>query len=673
VKFTAARLLCWFVLLVGSRAAWAGEVPSTQAERTVFLLGKLSETEQLSFTTALAGGRHSGVLLAYSTESARYLKAFLEKFQPFAVVPVGTFAEDQHSLEKKLGCKVEPMQKEKENNIQVVSQNLFSRAKRVVLSPDRPRRLLLQAASLAGALQAPLVIYRGEAGEKETVQKRLGQWQSQEIFAVGETTSLVNHQEGWRIHNLPGEEAVVDCLLRHRLQQGPIKTFVVANAEDSNKGNMAVWAPWIAGQKEALLVVTDGAGTNVNQLVDHALGRPGLAKVDSVILLGNLQALPMEKRANPLPGKDRYIEMEPLTPKGNEPFTFAVGRIFHEDPAVVTLMLARPRLFTKVTGRPQALVVSNPGGGLPLLETFSRNTAQELRNAGYQVHGFFGNEANRPDVRHLLPEQTIFLWEGHHSTLIRDYEAHAWPEPMQPSLVFLQSCLALVEDEAQPFLRRGAVGVIGTSTRTYSGTGGALSLAYFDALLYDKQTLGGGLRQAKNFLLAFAQLKEKRLGESPLTGANMRSAWAFSLWGDPTLHLPRPPLPGNALPGVRHRVQGKTLVVTLPDVGHDKVMTAKYQTQIQANVRLAGLFTRKDEGELHPLVPLLFAEVDLSGGPVGKTPRLRSRLPEQNWVFCWDARRGCGSLLVRPRSRDQGEIRFSIDWQEDAHGTDRSW
>src|SRR5262249_8904388 len=77
--------------------------------------------------------------------------------------------------------------------------------------------------------------------------------------------------------------------------------------------------------------------------------------------------------------------------------------------------------------------------------------------------------------------------------------------------------------------------------RVYSGTGGAYSLCFFDALLYDDQTLGGALRQGKNFLLAYALLKEKRLGtDARLTGANVRSAWAFALWGDPTLRLPRP-------------------------------------------------------------------------------------------------------------------------------------
>src|SRR5262249_9215009 len=152
------------------------------------------------------------------------------------------------------------------------------------------------------------------------------------------------------------------------------------------------------------------------------------------------------------------------------------------------------------------------------------------------------------EVRKLLPEQTIFLWEGHHSTLIGSYGVHQWTEPLRPSLIFLQSCLALSEPKVQPFLQRGAVGVIGSSSRTYSGSGGAFALASFNALLYENQTAGGSLRQAKNFMIAYAQLKEKRLGDqAKLGGANVRAALAFTLWGDPTLRLPQPSPPDDAL------------------------------------------------------------------------------------------------------------------------------
>jgi hypothetical protein len=364
--------------------------------------------------------------------------------------------------------------------------------------------------------------------------------------------------------------------------------------------------------------------------------------------------------------------MEPLTPHGTEPFSYAVGRLFHEDVGVVVQMLARQRLLAECRpgrpGRPagssrKALVVSNPGGSLPLLETFSQNTAKELVNGGYQTTTLWGRDVNKEDLRRLLPEQDIFLWEGHYNTLVKEYCMHEWTEPLRPALVFLQSCLALSESKAQPFLERGAFSVIGSSTRTYSGSGGACSLAFFDALLYEGQSLGGSLRQAKNFLLAYSLLKEKRLGkDARLTGANVRSAWAFTLWGDPTLKLPAPDKTEDALAPVRHQVHGNTIEVALPDTAHSKAVTALYKAQMLPNQRLAGLLTKaRDEGRQR-LVPFLFAEVHLPKGPADKTPRLTSRLPANRWVFCWDQRRQCGYLLIEPRAKDREAIRFHVDW-----------
>src|SRR5262249_46785570 len=145
----------------------------------------------------------------------------------------------------------------------------------------------------------------------------------------------------------------------------------------------------------------------------------------------------------------------------------------------------------------KVLVASNVGGGLPLLETFSRNTTKEFRNAGYDTTALFGPNVKGEELRKLLTEHDIFLWEGHHNTLIRDWDMPTWDEPLPPSLIFLQSCLALKDYKTHPLLSRGALGVIGSSTRTYSASGGACSLAFFNAMLYDDQTVGGSLRQAK--------------------------------------------------------------------------------------------------------------------------------------------------------------------------------
>jgi hypothetical protein len=226
----------------------------------------------------------------------------------------------------------------------------------------------------------------------------------------------------------------------------------------------------------------------------------------------------------------------------------------------------------------------------------------------------------------------------------------------------LQSCLALNEAEAKPLLQRGAIGVIGSSTRTYSGSGGAFTLAFFDAMMYDHQSLGGALRQAKNFLLAYTILKEKRLGENAkLAGANLRSAWAFTLWGDPTLHLPEPEPKSTALPAVDHEVKGQNIVVRIPENSYPLVTSEKYQAQMRPDFRLAGLVSKEASDDDKHLVPLVFREVRLRGDAADGSPQLTTKLPAKHWVFLWDARRKTGYLLIVPRKSDR-EIRFHVAW-----------
>jgi hypothetical protein len=296
-----------------------------------------------------------------------------------------------------------------------------------------------------------------------------------------------------------------------------------------------------------------------------------------------------------------------------------------------------------------------------LLETFSRNTAAELENAGWHVKGLYGNDVTAQALRREMVGPDLFLWEGHHNTLVKEWGFTTWDEPLPPTFVFLQSCLALMDHKVQPLLTRGAVGVLGTSTRTYSGSGGAFSLAFTNGVLHEDRPLGDSLRQAKNFLVAYALLKQKRLGtQATRTGANHRAAWAFTLWGDPTFRLPRPPAPESALPGVRHEVAGHGITIDVPKDTHPVVRTGRYIARMPPNARLAGLLRKRgDEGQA--LVPLLFAEVHLPRARFGGEPRLRSRLPSSQWAFLWDARRRTGFVLaIAPPA--PGPVRFRVEW-----------
>jgi hypothetical protein len=635
-------------------------------EKTVFLAGGLTPENLTVFTATLGASRHPGVVLIDTLKSSPYTKTFLTGLAPERVYLVGSFPEGRTEVERRLDTKTMPTMTWTHGPPRNLWRKLFPKAERIVICPSQPRELFLQAACLAEVLGAPLFVTHSTQGEAEDLRKHLAEWETKWLYAAGDASKLTKDLGNVHVTRLADTKAVAAAFLKRLAKKGPIRTLVVANPLDDRegRGNMSALAPWIALQKHAALLLTNPEGNNVEAVVKEAMNDGRLRDADTLLLVAGLKAIPMLKRPNPIPGdKDPEIEMEPFTPVGNEPCTFATGRVFHEDIAAVPLLLARERLLDANAPR-RALVASNPGGGLPLLETFSRSTIQELRNAGYQTRTLIGHNVTRDALRQRMTEADVILWEGHHNTLVKEWNMPEWGEPLPPSLVFLQSCLALQDWKAQPLLSRGAVAVIGTSTRTYSGSGGACSLAFFNAVLYDDAPLGAALRQAKNFLLAYAMLKEKRLGkDAHRTGANLRAAWAFTLWGDPTLKLPKPRAPDEPREPIRREVHGATIHLTLPPEPHDKVKSAKFQAQIAPNARLAGLVRKEGDADGQPLVPLVFAEVYLPKAPTNGTPVLHSKLPASNYVFNWDSRRRCGYLLVEPRSRDTEELKFRVEWK----------
>ena len=108
------------------------------------------------------------------------------------------------------------------------------------------------------------------------------------------------------------------------------------------------WRGWPPGwplHRRAALLLTNEAGDNTAAVVRAALKNPDLRRAENLLLVADLKAIPMEQRKNPAEGKDEEIEMEPLTPEGEDAFTFATGRLFSDDPGLVTLSLARQRLM----------------------------------------------------------------------------------------------------------------------------------------------------------------------------------------------------------------------------------------------------------------------------------------------------------------------------------------
>lgn len=664
------RYTCLLILLAGGMTAVtlipldrAAETraapPSADPARVVVLAGAMPDADMTALAVMTAAATPDADFLLDTPRAGEVVRPFLERLNPGRVVPVGTFPKD-HDPTARWGVRA-PVVLDAAADPVAYAWSLYPKAARVVVAPRTPADQFLQAACLAGATRAPLFVLRDGADPVGGLKELLASRGVTDVIAVGAAAEACKNLGNDRVTTLADAAAVAAAHRRELTRGGPIRNLVLANPADAREAPLA---PWVAVRRRAALLLTAGDGKDAGAVVAAALTHPNTAAADALIVLARPDAIPTAKRANPAEGKDERIDVEPWIPEGHDLVSLAAGRLFHDDRAVLPLLLARQRLFERNTAAPKILIASNPGDGLPLLETFSRNTGRELENAGCVVTGRYGKtELTGKELRELVPEHDVFLWEGHYRTLIDTYELPKWTERLRPSVVFLQSCLALNPADAGLLLDRGAMAVIGSPNRAYSGSGGALSLGFFDALAYDGREAGAAMRHAKNFLLCYAELKEKRLGDgAKLGGANRRAAWTFTVWGDPTIKLSRPVAPADALPRLTTEATKTTITLSVPQKRYPATDVKPYHAEMWPGGRLAGLFTTDGE-DSRRLSPLAFSEVPFSQAPAGKIPRLSTKLPAKNWLFKWDARRKVGHLLVLPREKDGNSILFRVHWE----------
>jgi len=626
---------------------------------TVILAGGMPEPELIALSVAAGTAQPDADFVLDSTRAETIIKPFLDRLKPATVIPVGSFPKN-HDASRRWGIS-DPVARPIEADPVAFAWSLFPKAERVVVSPRIPSGELLQAACLAGSLKAPLFVLREGDDPVKGLKELLATRGTKEVLAVGAAVTACQKLEGLKITELADATAVAKAHRKELTRSGKIDILVLTNPIDPQ--SLHSLAPWVAVKRRGALLLTGPDGKDARLVVAAAMNDRDTSQADAMIVVANAAAIPQTKRENPAKGKDEQIDVEPWVPEGDELISLTTGRLFHADRALVPLMLARQKILDRTPGPPKILIASNPGDGLPLLETFSRNTGRELENAGWKVIGRYGKtNLTAKELRELLPEQDAFLWEGHYRTLIDHFEFLKWTEPLRPSVMFLQSCLALNPDEAALLFDRGAAAVVGTPNRTYSGSGGALTLGFFDSIAYDGRSTGGAMRHAKNFLVCYQELKEKRLGEAAkLGGANQRAAWTFTIWGDPTLKMPKPTPPANALPSLKCEMVKNTIAMSLPEKKYPSTEVPPYKAEMWPGGRLAGLITTDIEDKW--LSPLAFAEIAMPNGPADHVPHLSSKVPGKNWVFRWDARRQVGYLLVIPREKDEGKVEFRVKWE----------
>src|SRR5262249_33253024 len=158
--------------------------------------------------------------------------------------------------------------------------------------------------------RAPLFVARGDAGEHDELRRWLTGWQTRKVFAAGTAAELCKHLGDVQVITLADAEAVAAAHRRQLRVKGPIQTLVGANPADiyNGLGGMSALAPWVALQRQAVLLLTNEAGDNTPAVVRAALAHPDLRKADALLFVAGLRAIPTERRPNPIVGKDTHIE-----------------------------------------------------------------------------------------------------------------------------------------------------------------------------------------------------------------------------------------------------------------------------------------------------------------------------------------------------------------------------
>ena len=206
--------------------------PQTATVRVVHVIGAVSDDELTAVTVNIASARPDSVVLIDSPKAAKVNEEFLAVFKPTEVVPVGRFPDGVD------GLATAPRRET------TVRRELD----RVVSAGRKGRRLPAAAAAPVparrgpgGALRAPLVVVNGEDDAAE-LKRRLADWKTDEVIAVGKAAELFPEKGGVRVVALPGEAAVSGATVRRLLTDGPVENLIVANPADAGTASANVGA-----------------------------------------------------------------------------------------------------------------------------------------------------------------------------------------------------------------------------------------------------------------------------------------------------------------------------------------------------------------------------------------------------------------------------------------------
>lgn len=223
------------------------------------------------------------------------------------------------------------------------------------------------------------------------------------------------------------------------------------------------------------------------------------------------------------------------------------------------------------------------------------------------------------------------------------------------ALVILQSCSSLHNDGTLAAVRAGACGVIGSTTSIHSASGSSFVKAWGDAALRGGETVGEAMRDARNYFLLLARLKEARGHKQQ--AKTLRVGLSFRLWGDPEVTLFPPAQEKPVCRPIAATLRRQTVTLQTPRRKLPEAKTEKYAVRAYPGSQTAGIVKRIKGKPYRRLMPVYFLRLDLPAGSDVSTKRglVRSGDKDTRAVFSVDPLGRYVYVLYFPEQETRGE------------------
>ncbi|MFW5878521.1 MAG: C25 family cysteine peptidase, partial [Myxococcota bacterium] len=419
--------------------------------------------------------------------------------------------------------------------------------------------------------------------------------------------------------------------------------------------HLSLLAPLFALTRKAPLILSEGSPADMER--NLATFEADHGPVTHVTLVGDYLALQMREMLDP----DQVHEgiEEPRSFKipaligleELEPAEYAVGRLAAEDVHDLSLQVGRilaPRRALGSSRRP-ALMLANADEIFIMAELVSQATVREMENAGWDVSAHYSESIDRSLIFEEMPGKEVVIWTGHPRDLTVDYDIGVVDQILDASLVFLQGCYTLDRNDPYVLVQQGAAAIIGTYMAVYSASGSAFAKTVIDSMLYHGADQGEAMVHARNYLLAYVEMKRRR-GHSDWR-KTWRAGLSFELWGDPTARTV-PPRRRPRVPPVRLVRDDDDLRFEVPEDRFGGLSAGIYTLETPPGGQVGSIYRRSDEwGDERRMQPFYFGWVELP--EMQARPSLETEIPDDMWVPLWSEARSRLYLMVHNRAEQE--------------------